>query len=224
MVHSRAKLTPFGRLLLVDRVEALGWTVAAACEALGVSNATGHKWVRRYRQEGAGGLDDRTSRPRHSPRRLSASAEQRILRNRRRLRSAHTLWARGWGTLVPQSTKCFAGMAFPGSAMWTAPPAYLSGMSASTQENSYTWTSRSSLAYLKEAAIVCLDEREAELADLKAAATTTSMLQSMIVHELPTSASLRTSAAPQRPDSYSMPPCSSPLAVSASSECLLTAP
>ena len=95
MVHSRAKLTPFGRLLLVDRVEALGWTVAAACEALGVSNATGHKWVRRYRQEGAGGLDDRTSRPRHSPRRLSASAEQRILRNRRRLRSGpHSLGPR----------------------------------------------------------------------------------------------------------------------------------
>lgn len=95
MAHSRAKLTQFGRLLLVDRVEALGWTVAAACEALGVSNATGHKWVRRYRQEGANGLRDRTSRPQHSPRRLSLSAEQRILRNRRRLRCGpHSLGPR----------------------------------------------------------------------------------------------------------------------------------
>lgn len=82
MAHSRAKLTPFGRRLLVDRVERLGWTVAAASEALGVSSATGHKWCRRYREEGAAGLEDRCSRPRHSPRRLSGPAEQRILRTR----------------------------------------------------------------------------------------------------------------------------------------------
>jgi transposase InsO family protein len=95
VVHSRAKLTPFGRLLLVDRVATLDWTVAAASEALGVSSATGHKWIRRYRQEGLPGLNDRTSRPRRCPRRLSASDERRILRNRRRLRSGpHSLGPR----------------------------------------------------------------------------------------------------------------------------------
>ncbi len=95
MAHSRAKLTPFGRLLLVGRVAALGWTVAMASEALGVSSATGHKWIRRYRQEGLTGLNDRTSRPRHCPRRLSASAERRILRGRRRLRCGpHSLGPR----------------------------------------------------------------------------------------------------------------------------------
>lgn len=95
MAHSRAKLTPFGRRLLVDRVERLGWTVAAASEALGVSSATGHKWCRRYREEGAVGLEDRCSRPRRSPRRLGGPAEQRILRTRHRLRCGpHSLGAR----------------------------------------------------------------------------------------------------------------------------------
>jgi len=95
MAHSRAKLTPFGRLLLVDRVAVLGWTVAAASEALGVASATGHKWVRRHRQEGLAGLSDRSSRPLNCPRQLSASAERRILRNRRRMRAGpHSLGPR----------------------------------------------------------------------------------------------------------------------------------
>ena len=52
MQHRMAKLTPFGRLLLVQRVENLGWTAVQAAEALGVSRATAYKWLRRYRKEG----------------------------------------------------------------------------------------------------------------------------------------------------------------------------
>ena len=72
MSHTKAKLTPFGRLLLVQRVEDLGWTPAQVAEALGVSRATVYKWLRRYRDEGAEGLVDRSSRPLHSPRGIAS--------------------------------------------------------------------------------------------------------------------------------------------------------
>lgn len=60
----RAKLTPFGRRLIFERVLKLGWSVAEAAKAAGVSRATAHKWVRRYREEGLPGLEDRSSRAR----------------------------------------------------------------------------------------------------------------------------------------------------------------
>ena len=59
----RRPLTELGRALLVGRVLALGWSVATAAEAAGVSRATAYKWVRRFLDEGPGGLADRSSRP-----------------------------------------------------------------------------------------------------------------------------------------------------------------
>jgi len=46
MLHRTAKLTPFGRRLLVDRVLIEGWPAAMAAEMLGVSRATAYKWLR----------------------------------------------------------------------------------------------------------------------------------------------------------------------------------
>lgn len=79
MAHRRAKLTVFGRQLLVDRVEVDGWTVARAAEAAGVSRQTATKWVRRYRAEGLAGLEDRSSRPHRSPRALPEEQVAAIL-------------------------------------------------------------------------------------------------------------------------------------------------
>jgi len=86
VVHARARLTPFGRLLLVSRVLEHGWSVPAAAESLGVSRATAHKWLRRFREEGIGGLQDRSSAPVRRPRALPPREVQRILRARRRLK------------------------------------------------------------------------------------------------------------------------------------------
>lgn len=86
MAHRRAKLTPFGRRLIVERVLEFGWTVAETATAAGVSRATAHKWVRRYRQEGFEGLEDRSSRARRCPHALPARQVERILRARRRLK------------------------------------------------------------------------------------------------------------------------------------------
>ncbi len=86
MAHASARLSVFSRQLLVKRVMIDGWPVATVAEQLGISRATGYKWVRRYRAEGLPGLDDRSSRPHRSPRRLSDAATAAIVlaRSRRR--------------------------------------------------------------------------------------------------------------------------------------------
>ena len=86
MLHRTAKLTPFGRRLLVERVLTEGWPAATAAEMLGVSRATAYKWLRRYRVEGQAGLEDRSARPRRRPRSLNRHQVRRILLARRRLR------------------------------------------------------------------------------------------------------------------------------------------
>ena len=61
--HQNARLTPRGRAELVRRVLELGHRVSrVACE-MGVSERTVSKWVRRFREEGPAGLQDRSSRP-----------------------------------------------------------------------------------------------------------------------------------------------------------------
>jgi len=50
MVHPRAKLTEFGRQLVVQRVLELGWSPAQAAAATGVSRTTVYKWIGRFKQ------------------------------------------------------------------------------------------------------------------------------------------------------------------------------
>ncbi len=87
VAHARAKLTPLGRQLLVDRVVVFGWPAVRAAEAAGCSRATAYKWVKRFREEGPSGLEDRPSRPRRCPHALSKRAEREILRARRRTKA-----------------------------------------------------------------------------------------------------------------------------------------
>lgn len=97
MSHPRAKLTVYGRRLLVERVLELGWTVPMAAEAQGCSPATGYKWIRRFTAEGPDGLRDRSSRPHRSPARLSTRREAAILlRRQTTLEGPHRIaWALG---------------------------------------------------------------------------------------------------------------------------------
>jgi transposase InsO family protein len=55
--------------------------------AFGVSVRTVWKWIARYQTDGVAGLRDRSSRPRHSPRQISARLERRIARLRAQRRS-----------------------------------------------------------------------------------------------------------------------------------------
>ncbi len=71
--------TETGRLRLVDD----GWPVRRAAERFQVSHTTAARWPRRYRLLGIAGMSDRSSRPRHQPRRTPAAVEEHALRLRR---------------------------------------------------------------------------------------------------------------------------------------------
>jgi len=86
VAHRRAKLTPYGRAVLVERVLVHGWSVGEAAKAASVSPATVYKWLRRFRDEGPPGLRDRSSAPHRRPRSLARSEVRRIIAARRRLK------------------------------------------------------------------------------------------------------------------------------------------
>jgi transposase InsO family protein len=86
VAHRRAKLTPYGRLLLVNRIVEQGWRPAVAAESVGVSRACAYKWLRRWREEGLAGLEDRSSAPRSHPHALGPDEVARIVEARQRLR------------------------------------------------------------------------------------------------------------------------------------------
>src|SRR5262245_39737936 len=61
--HRNARTTWSGRRLMVARVREQGWSVAATARAHGVCRSTIYKWLRRFEEEGAAGLFDRSSAP-----------------------------------------------------------------------------------------------------------------------------------------------------------------
>ena len=81
-VHKNAKLTPAGRALLVQRLEA-GEKAEVVAVEMGVSRRTAFKWQKRYREEGEAGLVDRSSRRHHYPRRIPRQRRRMIERRRR---------------------------------------------------------------------------------------------------------------------------------------------
>jgi transposase len=102
MAHRNARLTEFGRLLLVQRITELGWPPAQAAESLGVSRTTAYNWLGRYRAHGPAGLADRSSRPHRCPHALPVAQVRRVLAARRRRRQGpHRL---GYHLGMPRST------------------------------------------------------------------------------------------------------------------------
>jgi transposase InsO family protein len=77
MIHRNAPLTPVGRRRLAVLIVEQGWTVRRAAERFQCSPATASRWAGRYRSGEA--LTDHSSRPRHSPSRLSRRTERRIV-------------------------------------------------------------------------------------------------------------------------------------------------
>lgn len=73
---------------LIELASREGIGVRELCRRFGVSPKTAYKWIRRYRQEGAGGLADRSRRPRNSPARTPEPIEGQVLR----MRESHPAW------------------------------------------------------------------------------------------------------------------------------------
>ena len=94
MQHSNAKLTPAGRRRLVSLVVDDGLSLELAARRSGVSKTTAWEWTPRWRAASSSDryswvcLNDRSSRPHHSPNRTAAKLEQTILTEREQT---------GWG-------------------------------------------------------------------------------------------------------------------------------
>jgi transposase InsO family protein len=65
-----------------------GVNFSELCRRFGISSKTGYKFVKRYKEEGLEGLNDRSRRPKSSPGRTSSSVEGLILG----LRDKHPRW------------------------------------------------------------------------------------------------------------------------------------
>jgi transposase InsO family protein len=84
-LHGNARTCPNSRRLLIERVIEGGWSVPDAAAAAGISERTVYRWLSRWRQDGALGLLDRSSRPLRSPGQL-ADAKVQVIRSLRKLR------------------------------------------------------------------------------------------------------------------------------------------
>lgn len=64
------------------------YPVAALCNAYGISEKTGHKWLNRFKEEGRPGLSDRSRAPHETPHKISPEVRREVLA----LREKHPTW------------------------------------------------------------------------------------------------------------------------------------
>ncbi|OBF89019.1 transposase, partial [Mycobacterium sp. 852002-51152_SCH6134967] len=86
MVHANAVLTPRGRVLLARLIVDEGWPIVRAAEHFNVSWPTAKRWASRYAAMGPAGMEDRSSRPHHSPNRTPHVVVRKIVHLRWRHR------------------------------------------------------------------------------------------------------------------------------------------
>jgi transposase InsO family protein len=80
--YKHARTTYYNRVLIVERYQS-GWTQQAIADSFGISRRTVCKWLQRWREAGACGLHNRTSRPKRSPHKLAKVCENAIVQLRR---------------------------------------------------------------------------------------------------------------------------------------------
>jgi transposase InsO family protein len=85
--HANAALTPRAREKLARLIVEDEWPVARAAERFQVSWRTADRWAKRYEAEGVAGMQDRSSRPKHSPAKTPQPTVRKIVhvRLKRRL-------------------------------------------------------------------------------------------------------------------------------------------
>lgn len=80
--HKNARTTPYARALMVER-RAAGVSLGDIAAGFGVSTRTVSKWLRRHREDGAAGLENRPSIARRRPHAIGAPWTDMIERLRR---------------------------------------------------------------------------------------------------------------------------------------------
>ena len=82
--HKNARLTFVRRIELVRDIVERGFTPCTAAAVHGVTGPSARKWLGRYLAEGETGLRDRSSKPKHSPRKIKPEKALAIVELRRR--------------------------------------------------------------------------------------------------------------------------------------------
>jgi transposase InsO family protein len=76
------------RSKFIEQAKVEGTNMSALCRELGISRKTGYKWLKREQEGGAGGIEDRSRRPKHSPQRTEAKMEAEVMG----VRNEHPVW------------------------------------------------------------------------------------------------------------------------------------
>jgi hypothetical protein len=111
MLHRNARLTVHVRQLLVDPV--LSGRPVAHVAKVDVSRQCAHRWVARDAADGEAGMQDRSSRPKHSPRRTSSAVEAAVVAARRKHRRGPTGWQLSSACRTAQCRRSSAGTSCP---------------------------------------------------------------------------------------------------------------
>jgi transposase InsO family protein len=82
-LHGNARTCPNSRQLLVERIESSSCSLREAADAAGISERTAYRWLKRWREQGAEGLIDRSSAPKQIPHRTPPDRVQAIAALRR---------------------------------------------------------------------------------------------------------------------------------------------
>ena len=77
MSNANARLTPAGRLIMIQRIQS-GRAVAHVAAEMGISRTTAWRWWRRFRESGPTALVDRSSVARSHPKRTDPCVETRV--------------------------------------------------------------------------------------------------------------------------------------------------
>ena len=137
--HKNARLTPCGRLLMIDRVLKQGWTVADAAAAGGLSVRRAYHWLGRHRRGGEPALTDRSSAPRRCPRTTPAARVSEV-EDLRRQRMSGPAIARALAMPVSTVGQVLRRLGLGKlSALEAKPPIARRIPLASTAEQQYPW-------------------------------------------------------------------------------------
>src|SRR5690242_20124461 len=76
------------KLEFIERAKAQDANISALCREFGITRQTGHKWIKRFEQQGYDGLDEQSRRPKRSPLALGEEVVLAVLE----AREAHPRW------------------------------------------------------------------------------------------------------------------------------------
>jgi len=124
--HGDARTTVHRRLRIVQPYRQ-GWPQAHIAAAMGISRRCVAKWVARYATQGLAGLADRSSRPHHSPTRVSDQVEASVVELRRRERRGRYWIAAELGIPARTVSRILTDTRCRAWRCWTRSPANRSG-------------------------------------------------------------------------------------------------